>query len=156
MENEERLCFRPVLVANGISHTSSPLWWVYVLFDSLSNKLLELFRHDTLRHLHMPVQYMCRGRQETGRKIERQNRGQWKNGSGICQTKRLQPLEDDCMENTESLSFILIVNLNLDEVQYRPCLCFKTKAKLLSLKLGWALWWMSEWNTGEKKHELMP
>lgn len=55
------------------------------------------------------------------------------------------------MENTERLSFILTVNLNLDEVQCRPCLCFKTKGKLLSLKLGWALWWMSEWNTGGKK-----
>ena len=36
----------------------------------------------------------------------------------------------------QSLSFILTVNLNLDEVQCIPRLCFKTKAKLLSLKLG--------------------
>lgn len=55
-------------------------------------------------------------------------------GSGICQTKRLQPLEDACMESTESPSFILTVNLNLDEVQRIPRLCFKTKAKLLSPK----------------------
>lgn len=56
LESEEGLlCFRAVLEAHGISHTSSPLRWVLVLFDSLSNKLLELFRHGTLRHLDMPV-----------------------------------------------------------------------------------------------------
>lgn len=54
------------------------------------------------------------------------------------------------MENAESLSFILAVNLNLDEVQCIPCLCFKTKAKLLSLKIGWVLWRV-EHRGGKKK-----
>lgn len=86
---------------------------------------------------------------ETGRKIERQNRGQWKNGSGICQTKRLRPLEDDCMEDAASLSFILTVNLNLEEVQRIPRLCFKTKAVTVTeIKLSLVV---HGWNTRGKK-----
>lgn len=76
-------------------------------------------------------------KQEAGRKIERQNRDSGRMAQEHVKPKGRGHLRMTARRMLEvNLSFILTVNLNLDEVQCIPCVCFKTKAKLLSVKLG--------------------
>lgn len=92
----------------------------------------------------IPVSYVCTWRRVTGRKTPWRSRRQWK--------ERLRNMSEQKAAATWGWlqgehSFILTVNLNLDEVQCIPRLCFKTKAKYLSFQLGW--------NTGRQKKRII-
>lgn len=104
------------------------------LSDSVSNKLLELFRHGTFRHLDMPA-WCVYGK---AKDLKKQT-GKTGDSGGMAQEyvkpKRLQPLEDNCKGDAESLSFLLTVNLNLDEIQCITCVLKHQPSYISEIKL---------------------
>lgn len=104
------------------------------LSDSVRNKLLELFRHGALRHLDMPA-WCVYGKAKDVKKKQTGKTGSGRMAQEYVKPKRLQPLEDNCMGDAESLSFMLTVNLNLDEVQCITCVLKHQLSYISEIKL---------------------
>lgn len=142
VEREVRCCYAPDLCWRLMGfHTHPHLRGGSLCFLTVSvtscERSLGMALPDTWT---IPVSYVCMWRRVMGRKTPWRSRRQWK--------ERLRNMSEQKAAATWGWlqgehSFILTVNLNLDEVQCIPRLCFKTKAKYLSFQLGW--------NTGRQK-----